>query len=139
MGAAIRHPLAHFGRKRVFLDLHGIVPSAEWRATIDRAIAGCKVGIVVIGPRWLSRDDDHGVRLLHEDDVVGHELTGLLAGGKTILPLLVDGAQLPEEHALPPEVLPLLKYQAPTIDNANWDLVVRHMIDAIEVPLSRAT
>ena len=117
----------HFGRKRVFLDLHGIVPSAEWRATIDRAIAGCKVGIVVIGPHWLSREGDHGARLLHEGDVVRQELTGLLAGGKTILPLLVDGAQLPPEHALPPEVLPLLKL--PSADDRQRRLGPRRAAD----------
>lgn len=125
----------HFGRKRVFMDLHGIVPSAEWRATIDRAIADCKVGIVVIGPHWLSKGDTGGRRLFDEDDVVRQELKSLLAGGKTILPLLTDGAQLPPEDALPAEVQPLLRYQAPAINNANWESVVRQMIGAMETLL----
>jgi hypothetical protein len=125
----------HFGRERVFLDLHGIVPSAEWRASIERAIARCKVGIVVIGPRWLAEEGSGRVRLLQQDDVVRHELAALLGGAKAILPVLVDGAQLPPADALPPELQPLLEFQAPALNNANWDAVVRQMIGAIEQAL----
>jgi len=122
----------HFGKQRVFFDIEGILPSAEWRGEIGRAIAACKVGIVVIGPEFLTRDPS-GLRHLHdEDDVVRHELSLLLEARKRILPVLVEGAQLPAIDALPEELKRLVDHQAPSIDNANWKATLASMIEAIE-------
>lgn len=125
----------HFGDRRVFFDLHGILPSAQWKTTIEQAIADCRVGIVVIGPEFCARDARGRVRLQDCDDVVRHELSLLLAGEKTILPVLVGGAQLPALDDLPHELKALVNYQAPTLDNANWKTTIRAMIEAIEVAL----
>jgi hypothetical protein len=125
----------HFGDRRVFFDLHGILPSAQWKQTIKQAIDACKVGIVVIGPQFLAREEGGQIRLHDRDDVMRHELSLLMAGQKTILPVLVGGAQLPAVHDLPHELKPLVNYQAPSFDNANWTETVRTMIDAIEMAL----
>jgi hypothetical protein len=73
--------------------------------------------------------------LVDRDDVMRHELSLLLAGGKTILPVLVGRAQLPAVDDLPHELKPLVNYQAPNLDNANWAATVRAMIGAIESAL----
>lgn len=122
----------HFGARRVFMDMHGITPSADWRHAIDDAVAACKVAVVLIGPAFMAVDAQGRARLHADDDVVRHELRGLLAAGKTILPVLIDDARLPPADALPDELMPLLRYQAPRINNANWDEVMMAMIRAIE-------
>jgi hypothetical protein len=127
----------HFGMARVFMDLHGIAPSSEWRPAIDRAIEKCKVAVIVIGPNFLAKDGAGNSRLLCDDDVVRHEIEQLLLARKSILPVLVDGAQLPSTEILPEEFRPLLNYQSPSINNSNWADVMNSMISAIELALRR--
>lgn len=127
----------HFGAKRVFFDQHGIVPSAQWLPTIERAIAACKVGVIVIGPDFLAAANGGPRRLDASDDVLREELTQLLAGRKrTILPVLVGGARLPTEDELPLPLKRLVEYQAPSLDNGNWVMSLRTMIAAIEAALA---
>jgi len=128
--------IEHFGARRVFMDLHGIDPSADWRETIGAAIAACKVGVVLIGHGFMAGDAQGRPRLWDEGDVLRFELASLLAGQKRILPLLVDDAPLPAEDALPEALRPLLRYQTPRIDNANWQAVSAAVVRAIEAVLS---
>ena len=71
-----------------------------------------------------------------EGDVLRFELESLLARHKRILPVLVDDAQLPAEDALPEGLRPLLRYQAPRINNANWQAVSAAVVGACEAVLS---
>lgn len=128
----------HFGARRVFMDMHGIVPSADWRRTIDDAITACRVAVVLIGPGFMAAGEHGRARLLADDDVVRHELRILLAAGKTLLPVLIGDAQLPSAGALPEELRPLLRYQAPRIDNANWQEATAAMVRAIEMAIRPA-
>lgn len=128
--------IEHFGARRVFMDLHGIDPSADWRETIGAAIAACKVGVVLIGHGFMAGDAQGRPRLWDEGDVLRFELASLLAGQKRILPLLVDDAPLPAEDALPEALRPLLRYQTPRIDNANWQAVSAAVVRTIEAVLS---
>ena len=84
-----------FGKRRIFMDLHGIAPSADWLATIDAAVTASKIGIVIIGPNWLATDAGGHTRLSDSTDIVRRELRGLLDGRKRLLPVLMGGAQLP--------------------------------------------
>ena len=128
--------IEHFGARRVFMDLHGIDPSADWRETIGAAIGACKVGVVLIGHSFMAGDAQGRPRLWDEGDVLRFELESLLAGQKRVLPLLVDDAQLPAEDALPETLRPLLRFQSPRIDNANWQVVSAAVVEAIESVLS---
>lgn len=120
----------HFGARRVFMDLHDIVPSADWERTIDDAVAACKVAVVLIGPGFMAPDEHGHVRVSQENDFMHrHELEPLLNGSKRILPVLIDDAQL---DALPEQLKPLLRFQAPRINNANWQEVSAAVVLAIE-------
>ncbi|MHB1373082.1 MAG: toll/interleukin-1 receptor domain-containing protein [Thauera sp.] len=130
--------IEHFGAGRVFMDMNGIDPSEDWRASIGAAIAACRVGVVLIGPGFMAVDAQGRPRLWAEDDVLRFELESLLAGEKRILPVLVDEAQLPFEDALPETLRPVLRYQAPRINNANWQAVSAAVVGAIEEALSPA-
>lgn len=123
----------HFGARRVFMDLSGIAPSEDWTKTIDDAVAACKVAVVLIGPGFMARDECGNVRLSEQKDFMHeHELEPLLKGGKRILPVLIDDARLPAEGGLPDELKALLRFQAPSINNANWQEVSAAMVAKIE-------
>lgn len=127
--------LDQFGKERIFMDLHGIPPSAEWLATIDAAVAASRIGIVIIGPDWLAPAAGGRLRLSDPDDIVRRELRGLLDGDKRLLPVLVAGAQLPPPEALPEDLWRLKEYQAIAIDNTNWPTAMKQIVAAIDTEI----
>ncbi len=129
----------HFGLRRVFLDIAGIAPSHAWDRTIELALQHCKAGVVVIGRGWLQPGaNGEPPRLLRDGDVVRAEIAALLAGGKAIFPLLVEGARLPEATELPPDLAPLLRFQAISIGNGDWAATLALLIREIETIVQRA-
>ena len=94
-----------FGRERVFRDVHGI-GVGKWREKIDAALAQSTVCVAVIGPRWANADNL--LRLEDESDTVRHELvTALASDGLTLVPTLVEGAEIPKAATLPAVLRPL--------------------------------
>lgn len=130
----VAHDLSgHFGSRRVFLDINGIAPSHAWDETIQDALASCKTGIVIIGRSWLQPGADGAPPRLHaEDDVVRKEIAALLNLKKAIFPLLVEGARLPEADALPEDLRQLLRFQAMSISNGDWEATMAQLIREIE-------
>lgn len=129
----------HFGDRRVFFDLQGIRPSADWQATIDAAIDACKVGVVVIGPEFMAHEADGRLRLHDPDDVVRRELRRLLDGGKAILPVLVGGARPLSVRELPEDLAALAAIQARPLANDGWAATMHALVEAIEVHLQPVT
>lgn len=64
----------HFGAKRVFMDSKQIEPAAVWREKIKSALASCRIGLIIIGKRWLDK------RLNDEGDMVRFKVAQLLSG-----------------------------------------------------------
>jgi hypothetical protein len=123
------------------MDVEGIAPSADWRRTLERVLDTSKIGVVVIGPRWIRQSAPiDGSARVGEEDFVYWEVERLLNLGKAIAPVLVDGAALPGESQLPDRLRPLLRFHAPTpLNNANWAVVVRQLVQQIERTLSSQT
>lgn len=142
-GAAGRlaHDLAeHFGKHRVFLDIHGIAPSKAWDRSIEGALQQCKVGVVVIGRQWITNGGaGQQSRLLDTEDVVRGEIEELLRAEKATFPVLVEGAKLPEASDLPDTLAPLLRFQATAIDNGNWEVMMNLLIREMEVVFQSTT
>jgi len=81
-----------FGETEVFFDMESIIPSAEWRRSIEEALTSCKVLIALIGPRWVSAAAPAGQRRLdNPQDVVRYEIASALHHGIPLLPVLVGG------------------------------------------------
>ena len=57
---------AHFGADRVFMDVEGIEPGTDFVDAIERAVASCRVLIVLIGDEWLNAKDTSGRRRLDD-------------------------------------------------------------------------
>jgi hypothetical protein len=63
---------------------------------------------VVIGPQWLSLADETGVPLLQKPhDWVRREIRLALRLRKHVLPVLLDGVEMPGPQALPREIAEL--------------------------------
>jgi hypothetical protein len=119
-----------FGRERLFRDVHSI-GVGRWREKIDAAL-DCSAAIVaVIGPRWAN--GENLPRLHDENDMVRHELvTALASGGMTMVPTLVEGADVPEVKSLPPVLRPLfVEWNARRVTEDGWEEDTRRLLAEI--------
>ncbi|MDF3148151.1 toll/interleukin-1 receptor domain-containing protein, partial [Streptomyces sp. T21Q-yed] len=92
----------HFGEDQVFRDVASIVPGQRYPDTLRERVADCEVLLVVVHRGWLqARGPSGGLRLDDEADWVRREIDQALHTGKTVVPLLLDGAAPPRPDQLP--------------------------------------
>ncbi len=102
-----------FGAERVFMDVDAIAPGAAFAQVIESAVSSCDVLLAVIGTRWLTATDREGrSRLSDPQDWVRLEITAALDRDIPVIPLLVQGASMPDAEALPPLLAPLAGREA---------------------------
>jgi tetratricopeptide (TPR) repeat protein len=86
--------------------------------------------VAVIGPRWANADNLP--RLHDENDMVRYELVSALASELTIVPTLVEGAEIPKAAALPIVLQPLFDvWNARPINESGWQDDIRRLIAEI--------
>lgn len=123
----------HFGDSHVFRDVDGIEPGDDFAKLINERIAASDAVLVVIGPRWLTITDDKGKRRLDQPkDFVVAEIRAALAGGKRIIPVLVDGAKVPPEKSLPAAIRSMLRHNAAELSDSRFGFDVERVVEAIE-------
>ena len=92
--------IAHYGAESVFLDIDSIPFAIDFRDHVRDTLQQSDVVLAVVGPRWLGAGDGH-VRIHDEDDPVRIEIELALQAGIPLLPVLVDGATMPNAPSLP--------------------------------------
>ena len=125
---------ATFGKGRVFKDVDDLLPGEEFAPYIRKQLRQCRVLLVMIGPRW-AEVTRHGQPRLHDpDDWVRVEIETALGLGLRVIPVLVNGAQLPPREALPASLHPLLGRQAAEVGQ---DRDFHPHVDRLERDLQR--
>jgi tetratricopeptide (TPR) repeat protein len=100
-----------FDTNAVFFDVESIGAGQKFRPTIEFALSSCEVMLVLIGAKWAPPRLSVGSPFGDAFDFVQHEVARALQRGVHVLPVLVDGARLPEKKDLPNDVHALLEYQ----------------------------
>ena len=102
-----------FGGGQVFKDVDSIQLGDDFVEVITRAVGSCDVLLALIGDRWLTITDMDGQpRLDDPDDFVRLEIEAALARNVRIIPILVDGANMPRGDELPASLAGLVRRQA---------------------------
>jgi thioredoxin len=128
-----------FGEGQVFIDVDTIEPGVDFAEEISRAVATCKVLLAVIGPNWLIATDERGRRRLDEpDDNVRLEIEAALARDVRVIPILVEGAIMPDRGDLPESLAGLARRNALFIRHESFRSDVGRLITAIERVLAAA-
>lgn len=83
---------------QVFIDLEGIDLGVEFNVAIEQHLEGCHAMLAVIGPTWL---DEIQRRRNDKRDYVRIELARALERRIPVVPVLIDGADMPDEDHLP--------------------------------------
>jgi len=120
-----------FGKEAVFIDVSGIEPGRDFRKAIDTNVARCTVLLAMIGPRWLEAQADGHRRIDDPGDFVRIETASALKRDIPVVPVLVQGARMPEAAALPPDLADLAFRNAVELSHARWDSDVQVLAQAL--------
>jgi hypothetical protein len=113
----------------VFRDVETIEAGVDFVNAINAALESCGVLLAVIGPRWVSIQDDAGRRRLDDpNDYTRLELAAALARADVrVIPVLVDGASMPDPAALPADLKSLARRHAVELTDKRWDYDVAQL------------
>ena len=118
---------------RIFMDVTGISPGADFTRVIQDTVGSCHVLIAIIGRHWATATDASNRRRLNlPDDYVRHEIATALNRNITVIPVLVRGAEMPSREALPPDLAPLSTRNALEISDGDFDHDMRRLIGVLE-------
>jgi hypothetical protein len=113
--------LQEFGPDAVFIDVDSISLGADFVKAVQDAVAESHVLLAVIGPRWLDARDRRGRRRIDDpDDFVRIEIATALRAGKLIVPILIDGTQIPKAASLPDDLKDLAKRNGLDVRRASF-------------------
>ena len=91
-----------FGKEQVFKDVDSIPLGVDFRKHLAQMVGSCDILLAVIGNDWQTADRPDGKKRLDDaKDFVRIELETALQRDIPVIPVLVRGAQVPEESELP--------------------------------------
>jgi hypothetical protein len=93
--------------------------------------------LAVIGPRWVSLTDADGKRRLDDpNDYTRLEIvTALRRRDVRVIPVLVEGAQMPDSNQLPEDLQPLCRRNAIELTDKRWEYDVTQLRDTLKKSL----
>jgi hypothetical protein len=122
-----------FGNSRVFIDVDTIGAGEDFFEAIDRAVASCDVLIALIGRHWLNVTDNKGRRRLDiPEDFVRLEIQAALQRGVTVIPVLVQKAEMPSSDDLPQTMGTLARRNAIELSDERFHYDVARLMKALE-------
>lgn len=133
--------LQHFDREQLFMDIEVIEPGVDFVKSLDEQVAKCIAFIAVIGPRWLNaRNNDGTPKLDNPTDYVRVEIESALKRDIRVIPVLVDGASMPQSSDLPSSLQALARRNAVEIAHhrfvADCDDLARSIKRALGVAIT---
>lgn len=101
-----------FGKSRVFLDVHDLEAGSHWADELKSNGESASVVLVLIGDTWLQKDEQGNSRIENPNDWVRQEIETALAYKSVIVPVVFDGADMPDKSDLPQSLHALTERQA---------------------------
>jgi hypothetical protein len=130
---------AHYGSESIFRDINNIRPAANFRRVIRQTLGRADVVLVVMGPRWRGPVDGK-YRIDEINDWVRVEVETALLLDVPIIPVLIDGAEMPKPEHLPESLKELTDRQAVRVDpGKDFPSHMNRLIEAINGVLLSST
>jgi hypothetical protein len=121
-----------FGSQNVFVDVLAIAPGANFVESIAQEVRVADVVLVLIGPSWLTATDKMGRRRLdNPQDFVRLEIEFALRSKKPIIPVLVEGARMPNTGELSETLRELTRINAASVQHPTFHHDVERLINDI--------
>jgi hypothetical protein len=94
-----------FGKELIFKDVDSIPLRLDFREYVGDVVGRCALLLAVVGDEWLMARDQGGTRRIDDPkDLVRIEIEAALQRRIPVVPVLVQGAAVPEENQLPPSL-----------------------------------
>lgn len=123
-----------FGAEAVFFDRRTIESGDTWDSSIESAVKGAAVVLILIGKKWLTEQDAYGRRRLDvSGDWVRCEVETALASAGSVIPVLVDNASAPPKEAFDnlPSIAALSSRQAALLRTRDWDADFNSLVERL--------
>lgn len=131
-GRLVDHLEEVFGDESVFLDVETLEAGLDFVQAIDQALNSCKVLIAIIGPHWINiKDADGNLRLFNEGDFIRIEIAAALERNIRVIPVLVNGAKMPSNSALPEDLKALNRRHAHELSSSRWKYDTDQLIEVL--------
>ena len=126
----------HFGEGQVFKDIDSIEPGDDFVDVLNSAVGSCDVLLALIGAEWLTVADENGSRRIDNPaDFVRLEIEAALSRKVRVVPVLVDGAQMPRAEELPPSLAGLARRHALELSPSHFDFETSRLLRVLEETL----
>jgi hypothetical protein len=116
---------------RVFIDVDEIAPGTDFVERLQTALKDCDVCVLLVGPAWHGPREGAPPRIFDARDFVRLEAAAALASGRKIVPVLANGAAMPDPDALPEDLRALSRINAVAIRHAYFDHDIELLLDAL--------
>src|ERR1700730_11539903 len=121
------------------MDVDTIDPGVDFVEAVEEVVSACDVLIAVIGSRWLTSSDRRDSRRLdNPEDLVRLEIGTALKRDIRVVPVLVEGATMPEASELPDDLKALVRRNAWEIGHVRFNADSEHLIHAVQRALQKA-
>lgn len=127
-----------FGAGHVFIDVDDIDPGHPFSEVIQRSVGNSAVLLALIGKRWRGEREGAAPRIFEAGDFVRQEVAAGLANGLRVIPVLLDGAAMPEPAHLPPDLIALAGRNALELDNTRFAADMAQLVSAVRGALDEA-
>ncbi len=98
---------SRLGRENVFFDVDAIPPGRDFVDVLSDRVGKCDALLAVIGKHWVASADGQNRRRLDDpSDFVRIEIEAALQRDVPVIPVLVDGAPMPQSGELPDASIP---------------------------------
>ena len=111
----------YFGDERLFFDVDTIEAGVNFEEKINSELDNSDAVLVLIGNQWLDVRDAGGKRRLdNPQDYVRLEIQTALGKDITVIPILLQGAQMPSGGDLPEFLRDLAMRNAVRLNDDHW-------------------
>lgn len=122
-----------FGQENIFYDVETLEAGLNFDQSIAKALSESKVLLAMIGPHWLKVTDSKGtLRLQKSDDWVRKEISEALKRNLRVIPVLVNGAEMPDQGELPDDLSELSLKHAQELSSSRWNYDVGELSKVLE-------
>jgi len=117
------------GKDSVFMDVDSIALGRDFRQVLQERLGSCDVMLALIGPGWLDAKDGSGTRRLESPtDLVRQEIAAALKRNIPVIPVLLQGAQIPSPERLPDDLKDLSYRNGFELGHSTWESDIGEMV-----------
>lgn len=125
-----------FRHNLLFMDVDSIPLGTNFIKVLGEEIAKCDALLAVIGPGWLDARDENGHRRLENpDDFVRIEIGTALKRGIRVIPILLEGTQVPKADQLPDDLKELAVRNGLDVRHASFNEDMERLIRELKGPV----